>query len=327
MRVGIIGCGLIGKKRTDAVLAAGDEVVFVSDIDSDRANALSAKCEGSHVADDWRAALGRDDVDMIVVATSHNSLAGITQSALQAELHVLVEKPAACNRGELEPVVELAKNSDRFVKVGYNHRFHPGILRAKEIIEQGSLGPLMNVRGRYGHGGRVGYEKEWRCQKELSGGGELIDQGSHLIDLSLWFLGPLSLEYGVARTQFWDTSVDDNCYLALKGENDEMAWLHASWSEWKNTFCLEISGRDGKLQVDGLGGSYGVERLTHYQMLPEMGPPLTTSWEYPFPDASWQLEYKEFVQAINEGRQPIGNIFDAYAVMAIIERVYEGGKT
>lgn len=325
MRVGIIGCGLIGDKRADAILASGDEIAVVSDLDHERARRLAGKCNGSAIAGDWRDALGRD-LDIIVIATRHDMLAEITHAALEAGHHVLVEKPAARNRAELEPVVDLARKGSLLVKVGYNHRFHPAILKAKEIIDQGGLGPLINIRARYGHGGRVGYEKEWRCKKELSGGGELIDQGSHLIDLSLWFLGALSLEYGAAKTLYWDTKVDDNCFLALKGKKGEVAWLHASWSEWKNIFCFEIYGRDGKLQIDGLGGSYGLERLTHYQMLPEMGPPLTTSWEFPFPDISWKLEYGEFVQAIGEARQPVGNIFDAYDVMTIIEAVYGEGE-
>lgn len=192
MRVGIIGCGLIGDKRADAILASGDEIAVVSDLDHERARRLAGKCNGSAIAGDWRDALGRD-LDIIVIATRHDMLAEITHAALEAGHHVLVEKPAARNRAELEPVVDLARKGSLLVKVGYNHRFHPAILKAKEIIDQGGLGPLINIRARYGHGGRVGYEKEWRCKKELSGGGELIDQGSHLIDLSLWFLGALSL--------------------------------------------------------------------------------------------------------------------------------------
>ena len=102
-----------------------------------------------------------------------------------------------------------------------------------------------------------------------------------------------------------------------------MAWLHASWTEWKNMFSFEIAGRDGKLQIDGLGGSYGPERLTFYRMLPEMGPPETTSWEYPFRDASWDAEFADFAAAIRDRRRPCGDIHDALANLEIVEQVYQ----
>jgi predicted dehydrogenase len=101
-----------------------------------------------------------------------------------------------------------------------------------------------------------------------------------------------------------------------------MAWLHASWSEWKNVFSYEIYGRDGKLTIDGLGGSYGVERLTFHRMLPQMGPPETTIWEYPGPDGSWVAEHKEFAAAIAERRRPIGDISDACALWNLLEQIY-----
>ena len=139
----------------------------------------------------------------------------------------------------------------------------------------------MFLRGRYGHGGRVGYDREWRADPAHSGGGELIDQGVHLIDLSRWFLGPFADVDGAAHTYFWDMPVDDNAFLRLTTPGGQVAFLHVSCTEWKNLFSFEIYGRDGKLHIEGLGGSYGVERLAHYQMLPEMGPPDTTIHEYP----------------------------------------------
>ena len=133
-----------------------------------------------------------------------------------------------------------------------------------------------------------------------SGGGELIDQGVHLIDLARWFLGEFAEVARLrAMTYFWNMPVDDNAFLLLQdGRRQRCAFLHASCTEWKNTFSFEIYGRDGKLQIDGLGGSYGVERLTWYKMLPEMGPPETTIWEYPMADNSWEVELAEFLEDI-----------------------------
>src|SRR6185295_2401631 len=160
-------------------------------------------------------------------------------------------------------------------QVGFNHRFHPALQKAREIVDTGALGPLMFIRGRYGHGGRTGYDREWRADPAISGGGELIDQGVHLIDLARWFLGEFPVVEGHAGTYFWDMAVDDNAFLSLRTKANQTAWLQASCTEWKNMFSFEIYGRDGKLQVDGLGGSYGVERLSYYKMLPKMGPPET----------------------------------------------------
>lgn len=319
MRIAIVGCGLIGAKR--AAAAHPHEIVVVCDRDLGRAEALAGKYKARAVAD-WREAVGMD-VDVVIVATTHDQLAGVSLGAVEAGRHVLVEKPAGRHVDEVRPIAEAAKKRGRLVKVGFNHRFHPAFQKAREIVDQGALGPLMFIRGRYGHGGRPGMENEWRCKPELSGGGEAIDQGSHLIDLSRWFLGDLSLDYSAAPTLFWKIPVDDNCFMALRGKSGEMAWLHAGWTEWKNIFSFELSGRDGKLAIDGIGGSYGLERLTFYRMLPEMGPPETTSWEYPFPDRSWTLEFEDFAAAIASGRRPCGDIHDAIANLDIVKQIYE----
>ena len=322
MKFGIIGCGLIGQKRALAAVTRGESVAVVTDLDPARAQTLASRIK-AQVVGDWRQVLSAD-IDAVIIAVTHDLLAEMSLAAVEAGKHVLVEKPAARNAAEIAPVVEAARRNNRTVKVGYNHRFHPSMMKAKEIVDSGEIGPLMYIRGRYGHGGRVGYEKEWRCQPEMSGGGELIDQGSHLIDLSRWFLGDLSVAYGAAPTYFWDMPADDNCFMALKTAGGQMAWLHATWTEWKNMFSFEISGRTGKLTIDGLGGSYGVERLTYHKMGPQMGPPETTIWEYPVPDTSWEKEIGEFIEAIGMGRKPVGNIEDAYAALKIIDEIYGG---
>jgi predicted dehydrogenase len=267
----------------------------------------------------------KSDVDIVVVATQHDSLAEIGLAAVEAGKHALIEKPAGRRAAELLPIKEASERNGTKVKIGYNHRFHPALLRARELVDEGALGPLMYVRGRYGHGGRRGMEHEWRCQRDIAGGGELIDQGVHLIDLARWFLGELRLDYGAALTSYWPIAVDDNCFLALRGAGGEMAWLHASWSEWKNMFSFEIYGRDGKLAVEGLGGSYGLERLTFHRMLPQMGPPETTTWEFPAPDRSWELEFQEFVRAIEEDRAPVADISDGYAALKLVDEIYARG--
>jgi predicted dehydrogenase len=180
----------------------------------------------------------------------------------------------------------------------------------------------MYIRGRYGHGGRIGYDKEWRAVPALSGGGELIDQGVHLIDLSRWFLGDFSEVQGFAPTCYWDMPVEDNGFMLLRTPRQQVAFLHASWSEWKNLFSFEIFGKVGKIDISGLGGSYGLERLTFYRMLPEMGPPETRLWEYPEKDASWEAEFREFLEDIRLGRSPSASLEDARAALDVVGRLY-----
>jgi predicted dehydrogenase len=320
MNVAIIGCGLIGQKRA---MALGEHsLVAAVDISLERAAAVAGIGPGSSAGCDWRSAVTHPDVDTVIVATTNDSLAPITLAAVKAGKHVLVEKPAARNARELEPVVEAAARSGVRVKVGFNLRYHPALRKAKEIVDSGALGPLMFIRGRYGHGGRVGYDREWRAVPEIAGGGELLDQGIHLIDLSRWFMGKFVQVEGFTNTFYWNMPVEDNGFLLLKTPTRQVAWLHASCTEWKNLFSFEIYGRDGKLHVEGLGGSYGLEKLAYYKMLPQMGPPETTIWEYPFPDNSWQLEFEEFTQSIREGRQAEGNLNDAKAALEIIDKVY-----
>jgi predicted dehydrogenase len=246
----------------------------------------------------------------------------VARFAVETGKHVLVEKPAARSVVEIDRVIEATARSRRLVRVGFNHRYHPALLKARELFDSGALGPLMFVRGRYGHGGRIGYEKEWRADPAVAGGGELIDQGVHLIDLSRWFLGDFVTVHGFAHTYFWPMPVDDNAFMTLRTPSEQTAFLHVSCTEWKNLFSLEIYGRDAKLHVEGLGGSYGVERLTFYRMLPEMGPPETTSWEYPSGDRSWDLEFGEFLEDIRHGRTPSPGLADARAALNVVEQVY-----
>lgn len=319
--VGIIGCGLIGQKRAKA-LGAGGKLAACADIDLKRAQALAGSNAKAFRA--WRELLVLPEVEMVIVATLHDSLAEITLAAVIAGKHVLVEKPAARFPAELEPVMAAAKAMGVKVHVGFNHRYHRAMRKAKELIDSGVLGELMFLRARYGHGGRVGYDREWRAKPELSGGGELKDQGPHLTDLSRWFFNAEFPEVqGFAHTYYWDMPVDDNGFMLLKTEKKQAAFLHASCTEWKNIFSMEIYGRDGKLEVSGLGGSYGVERLTWYRMLPEMGPPETTAWEYPMGDDSWAVELAEFYDDIRLNREPAAGLADAYESLKIIHRIYK----
>jgi len=321
INIGIIGCGLIGQKRAKS-LGEGGRLVACADSDLNRARSLAGS--KSKAFDNYHDLLALPEVDAVVVSTLHDSLAAITLAAIQSGKHILVEKPAARHTRELEPVMAAANQSDVKVRVGFNHRYHRAMRKAKQLVNDGVLGDLMFIRARYGHGGRVGYDKEWRSRPELSGGGELIDQGSHLIDLSRWFFSQEFVEVqGFAHTYYWNMPVDDNGFMLLKTTNHQTAFLHASCTEWKNLFSMEIYGRIGKLEIFGLGGSYGVERVTWYKMLPEMGPPETTTWEYPMSDNSWATELAEFYDDILMNRSVNTGLMDAYESLKIIQYIYK----
>jgi predicted dehydrogenase len=321
MRVAIIGCGTIGQKRARAL--AGCRLVACADALTERAEALSCTVSGAEPFSDWREVLGRRDIDIVIVATTHDALCAIALAAISAGKHVLVEKPGARRAAELDSLIEASRRAGVLVRVGFNHRYHLAFRKARALTESGALGELMYVRGRYGHGGRIGYEKEWRADPTLSGGGELIDQGVHLIDLARWFLGDFVDVQGFAHTYYWQMPVEDNGFMLLKTAQQQVAFLHASCTEWKNLFSFEVFGQWGKLDISGLGGSYGMERLAYYRMLPRMGPPETTIWEYPMTDTSWDLELAEFVEDIGCGRQPAAGLEDARAALQIVERIYE----
>jgi len=324
MNVAIIGCGLMGRKR--ALALGGHELSLAVDPDIKRAQAIAALKGHSKVSVDFNDALKDPGIDIVIVSTTNDKLSLISRLAIKAGKHVLVEKPAAKNFEEMEGIIKLAKENKVVVKPGFNLRYHPSLMKARQIVDSGVMGELMYIRGRYGHGGRIGYEKEWRADPQKSGGGELIDQGVHMIDLCRWFLGDFISVEGKTATYFWDMPVEDNAFFSLSTQQNQTAWIHVSCTEWKNMFSLEIYGKTGKIQIDGLGGSYGMEKLTYYQMLAQMGLPQSTVWEYPGEDKSWDLEFKAFVNTINAGVPLNGNITDAYEALRIVDKIYAGSK-
>ena len=181
----------------------------------------------------------------------------------------------------------------------------------------------MYIRAVYGHGGRLNYNKEWRFNKKISGGGELIDKGSHLIDLSRLFLGNLSINFCKLKTFFWKMKLEDNCFLNLENKKGAFAFLHASCTEWKNKFIFEIFGKDGKIEINGLGKSYGKETLIYYKMSKSMGIPKKNVYSFKNNENfSWKMELNDFYLDIIKKRKSIPNINDVYENLKIINRIY-----
>ena len=318
-----VGCGLIGRKRAQAIQSIPEaHLKYTCDTNLERAQALASTSPGC-TAMAFETALQDKAVNFVLVSTLNGSLVPLAIQAVKAGKHVLIEKPGALNASELKTLLAEAGKKGVKVRVSYNHRYHPALQKARELFTQGAIGPLMFIRGRYGHGGRIGYDTEWRANPALSGGGELIDQGVHLIDLAHWFMGDFSSIDGHAATYFWKMKVDDNAFLSLRTPTGQTAWLQVSCTEWKNMFSFEIYGRDAKLSIDGLGGSYGQEKLTYYKMLPQMGPPETTVFDYPQGDQSWSLEMREFIDDIKLNREPSPGLTEGIKTLEVVEAIYK----
>jgi predicted dehydrogenase len=323
LRVGIAGCGLMGRKRAAAL--GPDALVGCYDVRPEAAKALAGDY-GAEPSSSLEELLGLKP-DVVIVATVHDQLAPLSVTALSGGAHVLVEKPAGMGTADVDRIAAAAAAAGKRVKVGFNHRFHPAVERAVTEARSGQHGEVLFMRARYGHGGRLGYEREWRADPARSGGGELVDQGMHLLDLSYWLLGALPLDHALLRTHFWAAPVEDTAVVLLGdkggvGVASPWAALHVGWTEWKNIFSLEIMCRNAKLAVDGLVGSYGNQCLSVYRMRPELGPPDVEAVEYPARDVSWEREWRHFTAAVrrNDDVRLLGDLDSArYAWQCVQE--------
>ena len=328
VNVAIIGAGKTGYKRAQA-LQKFDDCHLKLVIDTNKAQAQKLANEfGGAVETDWQKAVDDENIEVLIVSTYNKSLAPICIEAFGSKKHVLCEKPVGRTLKETTEVVQTAFKHGVIFKVGFNHRFHPGILKAKELFDKKEIGELFFLRCRYGYGGRLGFEKEWRANKDLSGGGELLDQGIHVVDLFRCFVDRFDTVFGYTQTYFWGKEVEDNAFMMFKKRDGVIATMHVSSTQWKNLFLFEIFGEKGYLIVEGLGGSYGVESLRIGKRRPESGPPDEQIISFPGEDTSWEEEWKIFLRALKSGeRQHIGNGADAYKASLMIEKAYESART
>jgi|ERR1035437_461019 predicted dehydrogenase len=324
MKIAVIGCGLIGRKRAIA-LSHDDELVACCDSSSKIAEKFASDFSCTSFTD-YKDLLINVKCDAVIVAVVNKFAKDIVLDSLKSGKHILAEKPLGRNAEEAKEMVNLAQRNYLILKTGFNHRFHPALWKAKELFDSKRIGTIFNIRARYGHGGRSGMEKEWRSSKELCGGGELLDQGVHIIDLIRWFAGEVNEVYGSVETKFWPLEVEDNAFALLKTENNVTASFHVSWTNWKNIFSFEIFGTEGYLRIEGLGGSYGPETLELGIRNPEGGKPKITSFFFDLEDISWKNEWIEFKSAIKEKREPIGSGQDGLRANEVIEAIYSSSQ-
>lgn len=315
MKWGLIGCGVIGTRRAQA-LPEGVQLVACFDPQQKSAEAIAAFSKAQICA-------SADEViqksDAVVIAAINSALVPLIQKALDQGKHVLVEKPAARNAAEL---ATLKNPKNAVIKIGFNHRFHPAYKDLIDELKKNPEDPIMFIRAQYGNGARVGFDREWRSNVELSGGGELLDQGVHVIDLASVLVPDLKVVSGYARTHYWDMNVDDNGWGILASPQGQTFTFHVSSSEWKNEFRFEVYTRKRKYQWLGLGRSYGPEKLLIYKMKPEMGPPDFEERAYPGDDLSWKTENQNFFDAI-KGKAPIfGGFEDGLKCLKIVDDIF-----
>jgi predicted dehydrogenase len=319
--VAIVGAGLIGRKRASS-LDPRQRLAVVVDTDLDRAHSLAAEYGAAFGAKVEEGLAMLPPGSLVVVATTHAHLAEVARNSVEAGHHVLIEKPGARSAAELRPVASRAREFGLTARVGYNHRFHDGLLRLHDAVTGPGSEPVRVVRARYGHGGRPGYEKEWRASKRLSGGGELLDQGSHLLDLTRYLAGGINEVATHLDTLFWDMEVEDNAFITGRLPSGGRAWLHASWSEWKNLFSVEVFCRTVKYEVEGLGGSYGPEVFREARMLQGFGPPQVTAIQFPPGDNSWRSEMTDVESAIRGETGRGATVDDALSVLELVDGAY-----
>jgi len=327
IRVAIVGAGRFGTRRAMAIAKnSRSEIRVVADQVAERAQTLAGTI-GCSYSVNWEETIARKDIDAVVVATSTQFLSAVTHKALIAGKHVLCEKPFGRKADEVRPSVEEAAANNLCLKVGYNHRYHPAIAKAHALLTEGVIGEVQFIRCLYGHGGRPGYEREWRTEPTLSGGGQLLDQGVHALDLFRWFLGEFREAKAYATTSYWPIApAEDNVFALLRTDDGRVASLHASWTNWKNVFSFDVFGEKGFLSVSGLGGNYGPERLCIGVRHAVGAKPEERWFDYDEPDQSLEEEWKDFLDCIATGRQPSSNGEESMRTLQLAEAIYQAAQ-
>ncbi len=325
LKCAIVGYGYMGEIRR-AVIERHPDLQLVAICDTDPA--VRSNLAGPPVVHDLPGVFAARP-DIVFVCTPNCFSPGICVQALSRGTHVFCEKPPGRNVADIQNIRKAEKGGAKLM-FGFNHRWHPGVMKAKAIIDSGRFGRIINMRGIYGKSGGKKFKHSWRNDPSISGGGILLDQGVHMLDLFRFFAGDFSRVKCVASNAFWNLDVEDNAFVVLKGARGIDAMLHSSATFWKHSFCIHITLEGGYLTVEGLlskTGSYGREQLVVAKRQFEdeahaVGNP-SEEITYFDRDLSWDLEVQEFVKCIREQRPvTVSSSEDALKVMRIIEQAY-----
>jgi predicted dehydrogenase len=325
LRVGIAGYGVVGRRRRDVIDAhPGLRTVAVCD----RQFTLDKVADdGVCYFSDWRSLL-KQKLDLLFVCMSNDMAAEVTIEGLIAGYHVFCEKPPGRNLAEVYRIIETERRYPRQkLKYGFNHRYHDSVVDALAIKKSGDLGSLINLRGVYGKSSIINFESDWRTQRAISGGGILLDQGIHMVDLiRLFAQAEFSEFHSFISNEFWRHDVEDNVYAIMRTADGVVAMLHSTATQWRHRFHLEASFAKGTIVLAGLltgSKSYGAETLTvAWRAENDKGDPKEQTTYYNH-DPSWSREVDEFVQAVRSDSPIVnGSSADALQTMQTVYRIY-----
>lgn len=325
LRIGIAGYGVVGKRRRDIIDGRDDmQTVAVCDRALGGSGQLDDGVKYFSIYQDLLA----EPLDVLFVAMSNDIAAEVTMAGLEAGLHVFCEKPPGRNVADIAAVVAChQKRPQQALKYGFNHRYHDSVQDALKVLASGALGTVINLRGLYGKSQLITFDQtSWRTERALAGGGVLLDQGIHMLDLIRLFGGEFTDIKSFVSNQVWGHDVEDNAYALMQTDAGVVAMLHSSASQWRHRFRLEIGLTQGALTLSGIlsgSKSYGAETLTVTKRGPDdMGDPQEETTHYDR-DPSWALEVAEFADAIlRNGRIINGSGEDALKTMQLVYKIY-----
>jgi predicted dehydrogenase len=330
IRVGVVGYGKMGRIRCDSIRSRSDaDLVAVFDPFAD----FSDIPDISQFSD-WESFL-LNDLDAVIISCTNDLIPDFAIEALSRGLHVFCEKPPGRSLPDVVRIQAATKlNPAQKLKFGFNHRYHQSVEDAYSYVESGRLGRLLWMRGTYGKAGGAGFAANWRNDPKKSGGGILLDQGIHMLDLFHVFAGEFEEVKSFIGNQFWDVAVEDNAFAILRNDEGQVCMLHSSATQWKHTFRLEICLEKGFLALNGILSStmtYGRESLTISRCnVDDSGHPIPNPEEsisFYDHDLSWEREMEEFISSIREDLPiRIGTIEHATAAMRAVERIYKADR-
>lgn len=332
VRTVIIGMGRMGRTRYQAMHKHGGyEIAGLCDTREENLASYECVKKFSH----WKSCIDESNPDAVIVCTYNASIPDIVCYALEKGCAVFAEKPPGRNLEDARKMKHtFEKQKDGILKFGFNHRYHYSVMEAKALIDSRILGDVVCARGVYGKAGSMTFAQEWRNQTEISGGGIMLDQGIHMLDLLYYFLGRFTdIQSSVDRLVWENIPAEDSVFSILKTEDGKVASLHSSAIQWRHKFGLDLVCTGGFISLNGLltsTMSYGEEQITYFvkdleQKTGGLGKPLEHTLCFD-QDESWDFEMKEFYEAICF-HEPIrqGTVDDAVRVMEILGRIYHSG--
>jgi len=331
LKVGIIGYGVVGKKR-HSILRKYKQLLVTAASDVNDQSLLGLP-KNIQTFNDYRKLINESGCSIVFISVPNRFAAEATKLALRKGMHVFCEKPPARSSRELSSIKKLIQGKKIKLKYGFNHRYHASILKASEIMNSGNLGRIVAMRGVYGKSKIISFDQsDWRSKRSEAGGGILLDQGIHMLDLMLFFAKEkFKKVFSIVKNDFWNHDVEDNAFALMETSSGIIAQLHSSATQWRHKFTLEIILEKGALVFGGLltgSKSYGDETLTVIESKPDSDKGLPKETTYTFnKDISWTEEIKEFIKAIEQDKDIIHGTFEeALLTMKLIEQIYKADR-